>query len=293
LDKEGTPPLVAAIVLGWNHRDDSAECLASILGAGHPSLHAWYVDNGSTDDAPAFLRRQFPTITVIELGENRGLVGGYNVGIEAALDANAEYVCVFNNDVVVHPGAFQALVDVAQGAERAGLLVPKIVLYSDESILWSAGARERFFPPGIVQRGLGAPAHDRRFNQVRRVEYATSCAWMMASRMIHDVGLFDPKYSFYYSDYDYCRRVTLSDWHIYYAPGAIARHKVSLSTQRGPAAARWWRNMGLAESQFYRQYESYTQLAIHVLWIVMRTVLQGRARYIPAYVQGLRDGFDL
>jgi hypothetical protein len=293
LDKDKTSPLVAAIVLGWNHRDDSAECLASILSADHPSLHVWYVDNGSTDDAPAFLRRQFPSIAVIELGENRGLVGGYNVGIEAALDANVEYVCVFNNDVVVQPGAFRALVNVAQGAERAGLLVPKIVLYSDEGTLWSAGARQRFFPPGIVQRGLGAPAHDRRFNQVRRVEYATSCAWMMASRMVRQVGLFDPRYSFYYSDYDYCRRVTLSEWHIYYAPGAIVRHKVSLSTQRGPAAAHWWRNMGLAESQFYRQYESYAQLAIHVLWVLIRTVLQGRARYIPAYMQGLRDGFDV
>jgi hypothetical protein len=51
--------------------------------------------------------------------------------------------------------------------------------------------------------------------------------------------------------------------------------------------------MGLAESQFYRQYESRAQLAVHVLWIVVRTVLQGRARYIPAYVQGLRDGFDV
>jgi GT2 family glycosyltransferase len=293
VDKQGTSPLVAAIVLGWNYRNDSAECLASILGAGYPSLRVWYVDNGSTDDAPAFLRRQFPSIAVIELGENRGLVGGYNAGIEAALDANVEYVCVFNNDVVAQPGAFRALVHVAQGAERAGLLVPKIVLYSDETILWSAGARQRFFPPGIVQRGLGAPAQDRRFNQVRRVEYATSCAWMMASKMVRDVGLFDPRYSFYYSDYDYCRRVTLSEWHIYYAPGAVVRHKVSLSTQRGPAAGHWWRNMGLAESQFYRQYESYAQLAIHVLWIVIRTVLQGRARYIPAYVQGLRDGFDV
>jgi GT2 family glycosyltransferase len=284
---------VAAIVLGWNHRDDSAECLDSVLRAGYPALHVWYVDNGSTDDAPTFLRRQFPTITVIELGENRGLVGGYNAGIEAALDADVEYVCVFNNDVVVAPGAFRALVDVAQDAERVGLLVPKIVLYSDESVLWSAGARERPFPPGIVQRGLGAPAHDRRFNQVRRVEYATSCAWMMASRMIREVGLFDPTYSFYYSDYDYCRRVTRSGWQTVYVPDAVARHKVSLSTQRGPAAAQWWQNLGQAESRFYRQYENCARLAFHVLWIVTRTMLQGRARYIPAYLRGVRDGFDV
>jgi GT2 family glycosyltransferase len=286
-------PPVAAVVLGWNHRDDSAECIDSILRAGYPSLHAWYVDNGSTDDAPAFLRRQFPGLAVVELGENRGLVGGYNVGIQAALDANVEYVCVFNNDVVVQPSIFRALVNVAQTTERAGLLVPKIVLYSDAGIVWSAGARERRFPPGIVQRGLGAPSHDRRFNQVQPVEYATSCAWMMSSRMVREVGLFDPDYFFYYSDYDYCERVTLREWQIIYVPDAIVRHKVSLSTQRGPETARWWRNMGEAEARFYRQYKSDMQLAFHVPWIVMRTVLQRRARCIPAYLRGLWDAFDI
>jgi len=272
-------PPVAAVVLGWNHRHDSAECLDSILHAGYPSLHVWYVDNGSTDGAPAFLHRQFPDITVIELGENRGLVGGYNVG--------------FNNDVVIHPGGFRALVDVAQATERAGLLVPKIVLYSDESIIWSTGARQRRFPPGIVQRGLGSSSQDRQFNQVQHIEYATSCAWMMSSRMIREVGLFDPEYSFYYSDYDYCERARLHEWQTMYVPNAIVGHKVSLSTQRGPKAERWWRNMGEAEMRFYRQYRNYVQLAFHVPWIVIRAVLQGRARYIPAYVRGLWDAFDI
>lgn len=285
-------PSVAAIVLGWNHRDDSAECISSILDAGYPALHVWYVDNGSTDDAPAFLRQKFPRITVVELGENKGLVGGYNAGIRAALDASSAYISVFNNDVVVHPGAFQALANVAQAVDWAGLLVPKIVLHSDADTLWSAGARERRFPPGIVQRGMGASAQDRRFNQVQTVEYATSCAWMMSSDMVREIGLFDPHYPFYYSDYEYCRRSVLRGWQIVYVPDAVVRHKVSLSTQKGPEKARWWHNMGEAEAHFYRQYKGYVQLALHVPWIVMRTALQGRGRCIPAYLRGLWDAFN-
>ncbi len=286
-------PSVAAVVLGWNHRRDSAECISSILGTGYPALSVWYVDNGSGDGAPEFLRRKFADITVVELGENKGLVGGYNAGIQSALDANVAYVCVFNNDVVVQPGAFQALVNVAQVTKRAGLLVPKIVLYSDADTIWSAGARERRFPPGIVQRGMGASSSDRRFDQVQPVEYATSCAWMMSSKMVREVGLFDSDYSFYYSDYEYCRRSTLLGWQIIYVPDAVVRHKVSLSTQRGSQKSRWWHNMGQAEARFYRQYKSYGQLALHVPWIVIRTALQAGSRYLPAYLRGLRDGFDI
>jgi GT2 family glycosyltransferase len=289
----GVMPSVATIVLGWNHCDDSSECIQSILEAGYSALHVWYVDNGSTDDSPGFLRQKFSNIAVIELGENRGLVGGYNAGIQAALSAEPEYVCVFNNDVAVQPGIFQALVDTARANDRVGVLAPKIVLYSNEHVIWSAGARMRRFPPGIVQRGMGASSDDPHFGIAQPVEYATSCAWMMATSMVRDVGLFDPRYPFYYSDYDYCKRVSLCNWQIFYVPSAIVKHKVSLSTQKSPTSARWWQNMGEAEARFYRQYGSNVQLALHCAWMVVRALLQRNARYLPDYIQGLRHATDI
>src|SRR3990170_2087189 len=93
-----TLPSIAAVVVGWNYRDDSVACIHSILNADYPALQIWFVDNGSTDGSPALVHQQFPEVIVIELGENRGLVGGYNAGILAALEANVEYMCVFNND---------------------------------------------------------------------------------------------------------------------------------------------------------------------------------------------------
>jgi GT2 family glycosyltransferase len=289
-DSDRYLPSLGAVVLGWNYHDDSAECLRSILADGYPRLRVWFVDNGSTDGTPAALRQEFPGITIMELGENRGLVAGYNAGIEAALSAGDDYVCVFNNDVAVAPGSFRALIGVARADPSAGLFVPKIVLYSDPGVIWSAGAYRRRLPPGIVQRGLGQPASDPRFARVTRVTYATSCVWMMSAAMIRQVGLFDSHYRFYYSDYEYCRRVTDRGWHILYAPDAVVRHKVSLSTQQAPRPGRWWTNMGEAEALFYRRYENQPLLMLHAAWITLRTIVQGQARYIPAYLQGLRAG---
>jgi GT2 family glycosyltransferase len=107
------------------------------------------------------------------------------------------------------------------------------------------------------------------------------------------VGFFDPQYSFYYSDYDYNKRATLLGWKIIYIPDALVKHKVSLSTQKGPNAAHWWRNMGEAEVRFYRQYKNGVKLSLHMLWIIMRTILQGKGQYVPAYLSGVRRGFDI
>ena len=283
---------LAAVVLGWNYRDDSADCIRSILNSSYRSLRLWYVDNGSTDGSPEYLRNLFPSITVISLGENLGLVRGYNVGIEAALTAGSDYVCVFNNDVTVTTGTLPELVAAAVSQPGAGLCVPKIVLFADDQTIWSAGARRRRFPPGIVQRGLGQPASDRRFNRPIRVAYATSCMWLMSAPMVRHIGLFDPAYSFYYSDYEYCRRATQNDWQILYVPSAVVAHKVSLSTQNAPKPARWWHNMGEAEARFYRQYEGYLPFAVHVTWILARAVMQGNARYLPAYMRGISQGLN-
>ena len=280
--------LIGAVVVGWNHRDDSAECIRSILSSGYPSLKVWFVDNGSTDGSPAFLRQQFQEITVIELGSNQGLAEGYNGGVDAALRARVQYVCVLNNDVAVVPGVFQALLVAVSLSDRVGLVIPKIVLYSNENVVWSAGARKRRFPPGIVQRGIGASSSDERFSKIQPVGYATSCAWLMNAAMVPEVGLFDPAYPFYYSDNDYCERVTRHGWKILYTPRAVVKHKVSLSTQKGSKPVDWWRDLGEAEARFYRQYGTATQLILHAGWIVVRSILQGNARFIPAYVQGLR-----
>jgi GT2 family glycosyltransferase len=283
-------PSLGAVVLGWNYREDSAECIRTILAAGYPALHVWYVDNGSSDGAPAYLRECFPSITVVELGENRGLVAGYNAGIELAMAAGSEYVCVLNNDVAVEPGAFQALVSAARTRERIGIVAPKVVYYAEPQTIWSAGARWRKFPPGVVQRGMGAHAATA-FTRVEPIDYATSCVWMMSSGMVRDIGLFDPTYSFYYSDYEYCRRATLAGWRLVFAADAVIRHKISLSTQKAPRPARWWRNHGEAEARFHRQYVDYPTLVVHTAWIIARSVLQGNAQYVGEYIAGLLAGW--
>ena len=99
---------VAIIVLAWNHRDLTLDCLGSLVAwdcsADRPQIIV--VDNGSTDGTAGTVREQFPQVTVLENGQNLGYAGGNNVGIRYALAQETDYLCILNNDVTVAPDFF-------------------------------------------------------------------------------------------------------------------------------------------------------------------------------------------
>jgi GT2 family glycosyltransferase len=280
-------PLTYAVVLGWNHRKDTAECVSSILESDYSNLHVMVVDNASTDGAPDFLSRLFPTVRIVRLERNLGITGGYNVGMELAFADKAKYVVLLNNDTVVEKDFISQLVLAAEADPEAGILAPKILLYDNPGTIWSAGARWRCLPPGIVQFGLGY-TDGPRFNQSYYTDYATSCAWLVRAEVFGQVGGFDPDYSFYFSDYEYCARVRGAGYQIRFVPGARMCHKVSLSTQRGDKPAHWWYQLGKGEARFYRQYLFLGRLLLlgRVLWMVLRESIQGNSRYLFFYVKG-------
>jgi len=69
-------PKVIAIVLNWNGKDNTFECLKSLKSVEYPNYEIIVVDNASTDGSQKFLREKFPDITIIENKRNLGFGGG-------------------------------------------------------------------------------------------------------------------------------------------------------------------------------------------------------------------------
>src|SRR3712207_3827073 len=100
-------PHVAVVVLCWNGREDTLECLRSLERARWERLTPIVVDNGSTDGTLDAVRAGFPDAVTIRSEENVGFADGNNIGMRAALDAGADYVLILNNDTIVDPGLFE------------------------------------------------------------------------------------------------------------------------------------------------------------------------------------------
>ncbi len=90
---------VLIIVLNWNGWRDTVKCLTSLERLTYRNFRVFVVDNDSTDDSVSQIRHAFPNVAIIEAEKNLGFAAGCNLGIRQALQEDAEYVWLLNNDI--------------------------------------------------------------------------------------------------------------------------------------------------------------------------------------------------
>ena len=289
-EMEPTVPLVYAVILTFNHYQDTAECLESLQSLDYDNLSILVVDNGSSDNTPALVREQFPDVHVIETGRNLGVPWGYNVGFHHALLAGADYILMLNNDTIVAPDMLRHLMAAGQADPQAGILMPKVLYYDDPKTIWAVGGRYRAFPPAITIMGQGKP--DRQYSEPRFLEYALSCGLLIHRQAFEKAGLFDPGYFFQFDDWDFSQRVRAHGLHIQLVPAARMWHKVSRTTREGGKRALFWQVWGESSARFYRRHGRpvLLSLPIHVGYIMLRELIKGNARMLRHYWAGVRAG---
>ena len=285
------PPSVWAVVLGYNHPEDTIECLHSLEHVTYAPFTVLYVDNGSEMSACQQVLQHAPHCGVLRLDPNAGVAGGLNAGIRHAFTHGADYVIILNNDTTVDPGFAAPLVEAALAHPGAGMLVPKIYYYDHPDTIWSAGSVFRRFPPVVTMRKTRQP-DDGRFDQPCDLDYATFCVIMFSRAMIERAGLLDPDYHFLYEDYDLCLRSREAGFGIRYVPSAHVWHKISKTTGAGTPNPKFWHTYGRSESIFRRKFRRYRWLTgwTHALYIVARFVFEGNGYGVTPYIQGWRQG---
>lgn len=235
-------PRVAIIILNWNGLADTLACLESALALDYPSVDLIVCDNGSTDDSVPTIRRQFPSVTVLENRANLGFAQGNNVGIRYALEHGADYFLLLNNDTIVDRQLLKALVRTMREHPKAGVLGAKIYYHAKPEVIWYAGSR--WNTVDLVTEHLGANQTDngKDWEEVRPTYHVCGCALFSSAAVARRVGLLDPRYFLIWEETDWCERVRKAGYECLVAPQAKLWHKVSASfTQAGVGAhARYY-----------------------------------------------------
>ena len=132
-------PLVYIILVNWNGKRDTLECLESLRSISYSNFKILVVDNASNDGSVEAIRQQFQHVEVICNKENLRFAGGNNVGILHALKNSADYVLLLNNDTVVKKNFLSELINIAESDTTIGMTCSKIYYYFDKQLLWFAG----------------------------------------------------------------------------------------------------------------------------------------------------------
>lgn len=219
---------IAIIILNWNGKEDTLECLRSIRHTDYSNYEVVVVDNGSSDGSVDAIRTQYPEVTILETGANLGYAGGNNIGLRWALDHGADYLLILNNDTVVSPDLLSNFVNSAKSLPAGSVLGARIYFYDKPDTLWFAGGFWRSAKNSVTHLG-----YDQRdcldTNYADEVDYITGCALFADAATFRQVGLLDEQFFLTFEETDWCYRARELGHKCIVANSAKLWHKVSAS----------------------------------------------------------------
>ena len=229
-------PLVSIVILNWNNQKLLHQCLTSVLCTNYSNYEVIVVDNGSTDGSSAMVRREFPTVTLIENERNLGFSEGNNRGIRRS---KGNYIVLLNEDTEVDPNWLINLIEVAKSDEQIGILGCKLYYFQNRRIIQHAGG---VIGKHAISGHIGDGQVDTgQFDEIAYLDYVTGAAFMIRRELLDDIGLLDPIYFAYFEDTDICYRARKSGFKVVYVPSAIVYHHRSAS----------WRANSVSERHLY------------------------------------------
>jgi GT2 family glycosyltransferase len=273
-----TPPALAYIILvHWNGKDVTLDCLASLANVRYSPFRTLVVDNASTDGSVERIRSAFPEIEVLSLPENRRFAGGSNAGIRHALTHGAEFVVLLNNDTTVDAGFLDRMIEAFSTYQDTGLVAPKIYYHDQPNVLWYAGGDISFWTGTMRHVGIREP--DRgQYDTSRETGYATGCCMLTTRGVIERIGLLDESYFMYTEDADWSMRARRGGYRVLYEPRAKVWHKISVSA--GGHLSRFKLTHKLLSSyRFFVRYASWYHW-LTFPWLSIMVNLLAAVRYV-------------
>jgi hypothetical protein len=225
---------VSIIILNWNGKDDTIECIKSIKRNNYKNYEITVVDNGSEDGSVSEIRKYFldSEVNIIENKRNLGFAGGNNVGIRYAIKGSADYILLINNDTTVDEDFLRELVKAGELDNKAGILGPKICFYGEPKRIWFAGGKVNWLKNKGTHIGLDE-IDQEQYNNKKEVDYLTGCCLLIKREVVKKIGDLSEDYFLYYEDTDFSLRTRKAGYKCLYVPKSTIYHKVSRSTKPG------------------------------------------------------------
>lgn len=221
---------IGIIVLNYNGKEDTVDCLKSLCACSLKPDLVLVVDNGSSDGSREELPAIFgtvPNIRFLFLPDNLGYAGGNNRGIETLMnEGHIDVVMLLNNDTIVDPDFLLPIIEEVDKDPVRHIITPKI-LFPDRKTLWSTGERV-FFPLLISSSRQGKPDTPEN-SRKRNINSVTGCAMIVKKEVFKKIGLLDENYFAYVEELDFCKRAGDAGFRFSYCPESVVIHRVARS----------------------------------------------------------------
>jgi GT2 family glycosyltransferase len=168
----------------------------------------YVADNASTDDSVAFIKDQFPEVSIVVNPTNTGYAGGYN---DALQHIEADVYALVNSDIEVTENWLQPIIKAFQNEPTTAIIQPKILDYKNKDYFEYAGAaggfidqygypfcRGRIF--NTLEKDLG------QYDTNQEIFWASGACFFIRSNVYKELKGFDTSFFAHQEEIDLCWR---------------------------------------------------------------------------------------
>lgn len=203
----------------FNRREITLQCLGSLSRVDLTGLeiHTTIVDDGSTDGTGDAIREQFPEVDVIDGTGDLWYTAGTNLGVEAALKNNPDYVLCINDDSKFDENAIRLMVECAERHPRSVIGALLLLWDRPEHIFQVA-------PYWDTTKGGWQHWYQQTTSTIPtvpwKVELIVGNCVLYPAGVFAEAGMMDPNISAQYGDAEFTTRLRKLGWNLLIEPKA-------------------------------------------------------------------------
>jgi len=219
-------------ILTYNSNKYIHYCLPSLLKQNYSNLKIIILDNNSTDNTVAEIKKTYPEITIIQNKKNIGFGAGHNQLIR---QINDPYYLCLNIDMIFEPNFVLELVKIMDKYPNAASLTGKLFKWNFnknkktnyiDSIGLKITAEQKFLD---IEQGKINTNKDQTEQEIfgcsgAAVMFRKSALEKVKIMTQNHIHFFDERMFMYKEDLDLAYRLRWGNFSSFYVPQAIAYH---------------------------------------------------------------------
>jgi len=221
--------LFSVIIISWRVRDLVDRCLNSLSKVG-TDVQVIVVDNNSADGTVELVRNKYPAVELLALPSNVGFAAANNL---ASRQARGQYLVLLNPDTIVPEDFFKKVREFWLSHPQAGAVGGQI-LNEDGSIQPSVRRLPKLGSQLVVLLKVSRWAKfflkdylaldfDYRKSQV--VEQVMGACLICPQIVWRQLSGFDENFFVWFEEVDFCYRLSLAGYKIWYEPSIKIKHR--------------------------------------------------------------------
>jgi GT2 family glycosyltransferase len=225
---------VICIVVTYNGERWIDHCLSS-LQKSNLKIETIIIDNGSTDNTCEIIKNRYSDSKLIQSIKNNGFGEANNIGLRIALEQNADYVFLLNQDAWIELDTIEKLIEAQRNNPEFDIVSPIHLNGSGNELDYLFST---FIAPDSCKRFYSDVFLGKVENKIYETDFVNAAAWLITNNCLHSIGGFSPVFYHYGEDSDYINRLHYHKMKVGIYPKSVIYHDKDYAST-GKSTEEW------------------------------------------------------